>query len=122
MTPETPTNNTEKVDPFVTIKLLSTLRPIKEFDSPSIDGQQGLEESSFDDENEDEDTVIQPLTEMEAEKYLVEEKTPDGHIVGEFGVISRSSGSLIHGVRYVAHGSIDPDLIKEALRTFLSLK
>ena len=66
----------------------------------------------------DSDAIQEP---DEGQKYLVEEKTPDGYIVGEFGVMSPSSGSL-RGVRYVAHGSINPQLIKEALRTFLSLK
>jgi len=56
----------------------------------------------------------------DAHKYLVEDRTPNGYIVGEFGIVSRSSGSL-RGVRYTAHGSINPDVIKEALRTFLSL-
>ena len=53
-------------------------------------------------------------------KYLVEDRTPNGYIIGEYGVVSRSSGSL-RGVRYTAHGSINPDVIKEALLTFLSL-
>ena len=66
----------------------------------------------------DSDAIQEP---DEGQKYLVEEKTPDGYIVGEFGVMSPSSGSL-RGVRYVAHGSINPQLIKEALRTFLSLR
>ena len=70
------------------------------------------------DSGDDDDAVQEP---GEGQKYLVEEKTPDGYIVGEFGVMSPSSGSL-RGVRYVAHGSINPQLIKEALRTFLSLK
>jgi len=65
--------------------------------------------------------VEDPIEESaDAHKYLVEDRTPNGYIVGEFGIVSRSSGSL-RGVRYTAHGSINPDVIKDALRTFLSL-
>lgn len=66
-------------------------------------------------------SVEDPIEESaDAHKYLVEDRTPNGYIVGEFGIVSRSSGSL-RGVRYTAHGSINPDVIKDALRTFLSL-
>lgn len=51
----------------------------------------------------------------------VEEKTPDGFIVGEYGVVSHDDGG-IRGVRYTADGSISPRLIYEALVKFLSLK
>lgn len=57
----------------------------------------------------------------DAHKYQVEEKTPDGYIIGEFGVISRSSDGF-RGVRYIAHKSIDKQLIQDMLQTFLSLK
>lgn len=53
-------------------------------------------------------------------KYRVEEKTPDGFIVGEYGVVSNNDGSL-RGVRYTADSNISPNLIYEALMKFLSL-
>lgn len=54
-------------------------------------------------------------------KYRVEEKTPDGFIVGEYGMVSHQDGSL-RGVRYTADSNINPSLIYEALVKFLSLK
>ncbi|KAJ9596078.1 hypothetical protein L9F63_012733 [Diploptera punctata] len=53
-------------------------------------------------------------------KYRVEERTPDGFIVGEYGVVSHDDGSL-RGVRYTADGTINPRLIYDALLKFLSL-
>lgn len=53
-------------------------------------------------------------------KYRVEEKTPDGFIVGEYGVVSNNDGSL-RGVRYTADSNINPRLIYDALLKFLSL-
>ncbi|KAJ1521016.1 hypothetical protein ONE63_002728 [Megalurothrips usitatus] len=53
-------------------------------------------------------------------KYRVEEKTPDGFIVGEYGVVSHQDGSL-RGVRYTADSTINPRLIYDALVKFLSL-
>ncbi|CAH1175832.1 unnamed protein product [Phaedon cochleariae] len=53
-------------------------------------------------------------------KYRVEERTADGFIVGEYGVVSHDDGSL-RGVRYTADGTINPRLISEALLKFLSL-
>jgi hypothetical protein len=53
-------------------------------------------------------------------KYQVEERTPDGFIVGEYGVVSHDDGSL-RGVRYTADGTINPRLIYDALVKFLSL-
>ncbi|XP_030753089.1 uncharacterized protein LOC115880101 [Sitophilus oryzae] len=53
-------------------------------------------------------------------KYRVEERTPDGFIVGEYGVVSHDDGSL-RGVRYTADGTINPRLIYDALMKFLSL-
>jgi hypothetical protein len=53
-------------------------------------------------------------------KYQVEERTPDGFIVGEYGVVSHDDGSL-RGVRYTADGTINPRLIYDALAKFLSL-
>ncbi len=54
-------------------------------------------------------------------KYRVEEKTADGFIVGEYGMVSHRDGSL-RGVRYTADSNINPSLIYETLVKFLSLK
>lgn len=54
-------------------------------------------------------------------KYQVEERTGDGFIVGEYGVVSHDDGSL-RGVRYTADSNINPRLIYDALVKFLSLK
>lgn len=54
-------------------------------------------------------------------KYRVEQKTPDGFIVGEYGMVSHRDGSL-RGVRYTADSNINPSLIYETLVKFLSLK
>lgn len=53
-------------------------------------------------------------------KYRVEERTSDGFIVGEYGVVSNNDGSL-RGVRYTADGTINPSVIYDALMKFLSL-
>lgn len=53
-------------------------------------------------------------------KYRVEERTADGFIVGEYGVVSHNDGSL-RGVRYTADGTINPRVISDALMKFLSL-
>lgn len=53
-------------------------------------------------------------------KYRVEERTSDGFIVGEYGVVRHDDGSL-RGVRYTADGTISPRLIYDALMKFLSL-
>ncbi|XP_019768361.2 uncharacterized protein LOC109543216 isoform X2 [Dendroctonus ponderosae] len=53
-------------------------------------------------------------------KYRVEERTSDGFIVGEYGVVSHNDGSL-RGVRYTADGTINPRLIYDALMKFLAL-
>lgn len=53
-------------------------------------------------------------------KYRVEERTPDGYIVGEYGVINHDNGFL-RGVRYTADSTINPRLIHQALMKFLSL-
>ncbi|XP_025419295.1 uncharacterized protein LOC112689677 [Sipha flava] len=54
-------------------------------------------------------------------KYRVEEETPDGFIVGEYGVVSHHDGTT-RGVRYTADSSINPRVIYEALAKFLALK
>lgn len=54
-------------------------------------------------------------------KYRVEERTPDGFIVGEYGVVRNEDGAL-RGVRYTADGEASPRLIYDALMKFLQLK
>ena len=75
------------------------------------------DEASEEDEYQD----ISAENEADIQGYLVEDKTPDGYIVGEFGIVNRLSGNFKRGVRYTAHGSINPQLIQDALKTFLSL-
>lgn len=53
-------------------------------------------------------------------KYRVEERTPDGFIVGEYGVVRNEDGAL-RGVRYTADGDASPRLIHDALLKFLQL-
>jgi pyruvate/2-oxoglutarate dehydrogenase complex dihydrolipoamide acyltransferase (E2) component len=60
------------------------------------------------------------LDSSDVRKYRVEERTPDGYIVGEYGVINHDNGFL-RGVRYTADGTINPRLIHEALMKFLAL-
>lgn len=54
-------------------------------------------------------------------KYRVEERTPDGFIVGEYGVVRNEDGAL-RGVRYTADSDASPRLIHDALMKFLQLK
>jgi len=53
-------------------------------------------------------------------KYRVEERTADGFIVGEYGVVRLDDGNL-RGVRYTADSGINPKLIYDTLIKFLSL-
>lgn len=112
------------------------VEPIKSLDNSPLDGQtsskQELGSLAASDDcfgadcNGDEETGLNMGQldhggfDEEAHRYLVEEKTHDGYIIGEFGVVSRSSD--LRAVRYTAHGSIDPQLIQEMLRTFWLLK
>lgn len=54
-------------------------------------------------------------------KYRVEERTSDGFIVGEYGVVRNEDGAL-RGVRYTADSDASPRLIHDALMKFLQLK
>ncbi|CAK1540514.1 unnamed protein product [Leptosia nina] len=54
-------------------------------------------------------------------KYRVEERTSDGFIVGEYGVVRNEDGAL-RGVRYTADSEASPRLIHDALMKFLQLK
>lgn len=70
--------------------------------------------------NDDDSKIGYIVEEGNYRKYRVEEKTSDGFIVGEYGVVSYNDGSL-RGVRYTADSTINPSLIHEALKKFLSL-
>lgn len=77
--------------------------------------------SSVDSGNDDVDPKVGYVVEgRNFRKYRVEEKTSDGFIVGEYGVVSTNDGSL-RGVRYTADSDINPNLIYKALMKFLSL-
>lgn len=77
--------------------------------------------SSLDNGNDDVDPKVGYVVEgRNFRKYRVEEKTSDGFIVGEYGVVSTNDGSL-RGVRYTADSNINPNLIHKALMKFLSL-
>lgn len=78
-----------------------------------------------DNNDDDDDDNVDPKVGYVVEgrnfrKYRVEEKTSDGFIVGEYGVVSTNDGSL-RGVRYTADSNINPNLIHKALMKFLSL-
>jgi hypothetical protein len=78
---------------------------------PNATNQQNLQDSKF-------GYVVEG---RDYRKYRVEEKTPDGFIVGEYGVVSNNDGSPLQGVRYTASSDINPRLIYDALLKFLSL-
>ncbi|KAH8306363.1 hypothetical protein KR018_009085 [Drosophila ironensis] len=71
--------------------------------------------------DEDEDKVAYVVEGRNYRKYRVEEKTDDGFIVGEYGVVDHNDGNL-WGVRYTADSTINRSLIQKALLTFLKLK
>ncbi|XP_037941337.1 nuclear pore complex protein DDB_G0274915-like [Teleopsis dalmanni] len=72
-------------------------------------------------EDEDDAKVAYVVEGRNYRKYRVEEKTDDGFIVGEYGVVDHNDGNL-RGVRYTADSTINPSLIQKALLTFLKLK
>ncbi|XP_045467589.1 uncharacterized protein LOC123676001 [Harmonia axyridis] len=79
--------------------------------------KQNADEKSKKDDNQKVGYVVEGRN---YRKYRVEERTSDGFIVGEYGVVSHDDGSL-RGVRYTADGTINPRLIYDALMKFLSL-
>ncbi|XP_073949270.1 uncharacterized protein [Choristoneura fumiferana] len=94
---------------------------INEKDSVSSDGRMhGLQKSP---ENcKDESCKVGYVVQgRQYRKYRVEEKTSDGFIVGEYGVVRNEDGAL-RGVRYTADsGAATPRLIYDALMKFLQL-
>lgn len=65
-------------------------------------------------------TVGYVVEERNVSRFRLEEKTPDGYIEGEYGVVDHRTGD-VHGVRYTADGTADPALIYDALMKFLRL-
>ncbi|XP_034662789.1 mucin-5AC isoform X1 [Drosophila subobscura] len=82
------------------------------------DGERGREAGPG---NEEEDKVAYVVEGRNYRKYRVEEKTDDGFIVGEYGVVDHNDGNL-WGVRYTADSTINRSLIQKALLAFLKLK
>lgn len=81
----------------------------------------GIAEHSYRSTEEEDDAKFGYVVEgRNYRKYRVEEKTSDGYLVGEYGVLSHNDGSL-RGVRYTADSNINPRLIHDALMKFLSL-
>ncbi|XP_034489073.1 platelet binding protein GspB [Drosophila innubila] len=84
-------------------------------DGNSDEGRRGHPDES------DDDKVAYVVEGRNYRKYRVEEKTDDGFIVGEYGVVDHNDGNL-SGVRYTADSTIDRSLIQKGLLTFLKLK
>ncbi|EDX15059.1 GD21549 [Drosophila simulans] len=91
-------------------------------DDGDADGDAGSEgQGGPDAASDDEDKVAYVVEGRNYRKYRVEEKTDDGFIVGEYGVVDHNDGNL-WGVRYTADSTINRSLIQKALLTFLKLK
>ncbi|XP_046616621.1 uncharacterized protein LOC124303451 [Neodiprion virginianus] len=86
----------------------------------NVHGLQAVTEPSGPQEPDDGHKVGYVVEGRNYRRYRVEERTPDGFIVGEYGVVSHDDGSL-RGVRYTADSSINPQLIHETLMKFLAL-
>lgn len=65
-------------------------------------------------------TVGYVVEENDKSRFRLEEKTPDGYIIGEYGVVDHQTGD-VNGVRYTADSTADPRLIYDALMKFLEL-
>ncbi|XP_036342591.1 serine-rich adhesin for platelets-like [Rhagoletis pomonella] len=92
------------------------------YDDNGGGGDDGIDTDGSKTGNEDEDAKVAYVVEgRNYRKYRVEEKTDDGFIVGEYGVVDHNDGNL-RGVRYTADSTINRSLIQKALLTFLKLK
>ncbi|XP_028164124.1 uncharacterized protein LOC114355474 [Ostrinia furnacalis] len=80
----------------------------------------GVQESSTEKCKQENCKVGYVVEGRQYKKYRVEERTPDGFIVGEYGVVRNEDGAL-RGVRYTADGDASPRLIYDALMKFLQL-
>lgn len=81
----------------------------------------GVQESSTEKCKQDNCKVGYVVEGRQYKKYRVEERTSDGFIVGEYGVVRNEDGAL-RGVRYTADSDASPRLIHDALMKFLQLK
>ncbi|XP_052858710.1 uncharacterized protein LOC128266311 [Drosophila gunungcola] len=90
-------------------------------DGDTTGGEAGDSGSEGPETPDDEDKVAYVVEGRNYRKYRVEEKTDDGFIVGEYGVVDHNDGNL-WGVRYTADSTINRSLIQKALLTFLKLK
>lgn len=81
----------------------------------------GVQETSTEKCKQDNCKVGYVVEGRQYKKYRVEERTPDGFIVGEYGVVRNEDGAL-RGVRYTADSDASPRLIYDALMKFLQLK
>ncbi|XP_060803624.1 uncharacterized protein LOC106141769 [Amyelois transitella] len=81
----------------------------------------GVQESTTEKCKEENCKVGYVVEGRQFKKYRVEERTSDGFIVGEYGVVRNEDGAL-RGVRYTADGDASPRLIYDALMKFLQLK
>lgn len=81
----------------------------------------GVQESSNESCKQDNCKVGYVVEGRQYRKYRVEERTSDGYIVGEYGVVRNEDGAL-RGVRYTADSDASPRLIYDALMKFLQLK
>lgn len=95
---------------------------IDEKDSIETDDRShGVQDSSTEKCKEDNCKVGYVVEGRQFKKYRVEERTSDGFIVGEYGVVRNEDGAL-RGVRYTADSDASPRLIHDALMKFLQLK
>lgn len=81
----------------------------------------GVQDSSNESCKQDNCKVGYVVEGRQYRKYRVEERTSDGYIVGEYGVVRNEDGAL-RGVRYTADSDASPRLIYDALMKFLQLK
>lgn len=81
----------------------------------------GVQENSNESCKQDNCKVGYVVEGRQYRKYRVEERTSDGYIVGEYGVVRNEDGAL-RGVRYTADSDASPRLIYDALMKFLQLK
>ncbi|KAL4715592.1 hypothetical protein ACJJTC_009218 [Scirpophaga incertulas] len=89
-------------------------------DTPSEIRNSNIEESTTEKCKDDNCKVGYVVEGKQYKKYRVEERTPDGFIVGEYGVVRNEDGAL-RGVRYTADSEVSPGLINDALMKFLQL-
>lgn len=116
-------------DTFTTMKSEKTevLQPEKNYEidenvSILTNGRShGVQETTTEKCKEDNCKVGYVVEGRQFKKYRVEERTSDGFIVGEYGVVRNEDGAL-RGVRYTADSDASPRLIYDALMKFLQLR